>query len=87
MRLTKLKCKTKKALAASACINYDQKPKGNKANTCIGNFLQFDYVEILAWLIFSSSKRKKIALSTCRTNLIHQHCAKMLSPQQKINYN
>ena len=40
MRLAKLKCKIKKALAASARENYDQKRKGNKANTCIGNFLQ-----------------------------------------------
>ena len=40
MRLTKLKRKTKKALAASARGNYDQKRKGNKANTCVGNFLQ-----------------------------------------------
>ena len=29
----------KKALAASTCSNYEQKLKGNKANTCIGNFL------------------------------------------------
>ena len=40
MRLTEIKRKTKKALAASARTNYDQKFKENKANTCVGNFLQ-----------------------------------------------
>ena len=43
MRLTKLKRKTNKALAASASGNYDQKRKGNKVNTCVGNFLQFPF--------------------------------------------
>ena len=33
----------KKALAVSAHANYEQKLKGNKANTCIGNFLQVFY--------------------------------------------
>ena len=42
MRLLKIKHKTKKVLAASACTNYDQKLKGNKANTCAGNFLSKD---------------------------------------------
>ena len=47
MRLTKLKRKTKKALAASARANYDQKRKGNRANTCVGNFLQLELLKIL----------------------------------------
>ena len=35
----KLKRKTKKVLAVRAHANYNQKRKGNKANTCLGNFL------------------------------------------------
>ena len=59
MRLTKLKHKTKKALGVSASANCDQKRKGNKANTRVGNFLQYQKLQV-------KKLRKMLVISSLR---------------------
>ena len=71
MRLTKLKRKIKKALAASARANYDQKCKGNKANTCVDNFLHSQHPRNLT--------KKKITNAAHNINNINGNICKLYS--------